>query len=156
MGQFCRGGRAKGMLILSLVVAIILTMSAVPAGAARAKTFIALFNGGQEVPPTTSNAFGVAFMTFDDKTKMLCYSITLSDGLGGETAAHFHGPADPGQNADIVFAITPVPGRSKTGCVGPFLNGKQRSALKKGRFYANIHTQQFPNGEVRGQVLPTR
>jgi hypothetical protein len=156
MGQLCRGRRAKGTLILSLVVAIILTMSAVPAGAARAKRFIALFNGGQEVPPTESNAFGIGFMTFDDKTKLLCYAITVSDGLGGETAAHFHAPADPGQNADIVFPITPVPGRSKTGCVGPILNGKQRSALKKGRFYANIHTQQFPAGEVRGQVLPIR
>ena len=156
MGQLCRGRRAKVTLILSLVLAIILTISVVPAGAARAKKFIALFNGGQEVPPRDTTAFGVAFMTFDDKTKMLCYAITLTLGVaGGEIAAHFHGPADPGQNADIVFGITSVPGRSKNGCVGP-LSGKQRSALKKGLFYANIHTMQFPDGEVRGQVLPTR
>ncbi len=155
MGQLCRGRQAKGTLMLSLVLAIILTMSAVPAGAARAKKFIALINGGQEVPPRDTNAFGIAFMTFDDKTKMLCYAISLSDGVGDETVAHFHGSADPGQNAAILFSITPVPGRSKTACVGP-LSGKQRSALKKGRFYADIHTQQFPDGEVRGQVLPTR
>src|SRR6266849_2463305 len=151
MGQLCRGRQAKGTLMLSLVLAIILTMSAVPAGAARAKTFIALINGGQEVPPRDTNAFGVAFMTFDEKTKMLCYSLTLTDGLAGEIAAHFHGPAAPGVNAPVVFPITPVPGRSKTGCVGPITSGRQKGALKKGQFYVNIHTEQFPDGEVRGQ-----
>jgi hypothetical protein len=41
----------------------------------------------------------------------------------------------------------------KTGCVGP-LTGKQMSNLKKGLFYLNVHSEMFPAGEIRGQVLP--
>jgi hypothetical protein len=144
------------MPIALLLGLFMVCIFAVPARAARAKTFVALLNGGQEMPPRDTNAFGIAFMTFDEKTKLLCYAITLSDGLASETAADFHGPAAPGQNAAVLFPITPVPGRQKTGCVGPIVSGSQRGALKKGQFYVNIRTEQFPDGEVRGQVLPTR
>ena len=137
------------------IAGLLLASAASPAGAADKKTFIALLNGSQETPANTSQAFGVAFMTFDEATKMLCYAITHSRLEGGnEVAAHFHGPAEPDEAADVVFAITP-PGPTKKGCVGP-LNGKQKKDLKKGHFYVNVHTQQFPGGEIRGQVLATK
>jgi CHRD domain len=40
----------------------------------------------------------------------------------------------------------------KTGCVGP-LAGNQMSDLEKGLFYINIHSDELPAGEIRGQVL---
>ena len=137
-----------------LAAGILFALTALPASAASTKTFTALLNGGQETPPTTSDAFGVAFLTFDEKTKMLCYSISFSRLSSNEIAAHVHGPAAPTVSANVVFALTPVPGNPKNGCVGPF-SGALKKDLKKGQLYLNIHTNQNPNGEIRGQIIPT-
>jgi hypothetical protein len=124
-------------------------------------TFIAPLNSGQEIQPTkpTSNALGTALLTLTTRTRLLCYSISYTDLVGIETEAHFHAPASAGQNADIRFFISPPPngpsplGSPKTGCVGP-LTDKQMSTLKRGLFYINVHSDRFPAGEIRGQVLP--
>ena len=58
-------------------------------------------------------------------------------------------------SAAILFGLTPVPGNPKNGCVGPFATGAVKKALKKGLLYLNIHTNQNPNGEIRGQIIPT-
>jgi hypothetical protein len=123
-------------------------------------TFIAVLNSGQEIqdPKPTSNALGTALLTLDTGGGLLCYAISYTDLVSTETAAHFHAPASAGQNADIVFFISPPPngpsplGSPKTGCVGP-LTGEQMNQLKKGLFYINIHSDEFPDGEIRGQVL---
>lgn len=122
--------------------------------------FTAILTGGQEVPATGSKAFGVAFVTFDTDSKLLCYSINFTDDTltGTETVAHFHAPAIPGEVADVLFPITPSPspvGSPKNGCVGP-LTLEQRRQLGRGLFYINIHSELFPGGEIRGQVLPVR
>jgi hypothetical protein len=128
---------------------------AAPARADESKTFIALLNGGQEVPPTTSTGIGVAFMTLG-KDKMLCYSLSYLGLTGTETIAHFHSPAAPGSNANVLFGITPpvAIGSPKHACVGPF-NKDGLKALKKGQIYVNVHTDAFLGGEIRGQVLRT-
>jgi len=140
---------------IALAAGVIFTLSALPVGAASTKTFIALMNGGQETPPTTSDALGVAFLTFDEATKMLCYSISFTTLTSAEAAAHVHGPATPGQSAAVLFPLTPVPGNPKNGCVGPLTSGALKKELKKGLMYLNVHTTQFPNGEIRGQIIPT-
>lgn len=149
-------------IIASIASFLFLTISGVPVGVngqagKSVKPFTAILTGGQEVPQNDSNAFGVAFVTFEEDEKLLYYSITFTDAnlAGTETAAHFHGPANPGENASVIFEITPVPGSPKNGSVGP-LSQKQIRDLKKGLLYINIHTEAFPGGEIRGQVLPVR
>jgi CHRD domain len=123
-------------------------------------TFIAVLNSGQEIqdPKPTSNSLGTALLTLSTTTRLLCYSISYTDLLSTETAAHFHAPASAGQNGDILFFISPPPdgpsplGSPKTGCVGP-LTDKQMKNLTKGLFYINVHSETFPAGEIRGQVL---
>jgi hypothetical protein len=124
-------------------------------------TFIAVLNSGQEIQDIkpTSNALGTALLTLNTGPRSLCYSISYTDLVGTETEAHFHAPASAGQNANILFFISPPPngpsppGSPKTGCVGP-LNDKQIRALKKGFFYLNVHSDSFTAGEIRGQILP--
>ena len=144
------GWRTAIVALFALMVS--LTVAAAPADAI-VKPFNAVLTGGQEVPQNVSEAFGVAFVTFDTITSMLCYSMTFNDLGSDESAAHFHGPAGPGQNADVVFAITPVPGQAKNNCVGP-LSKIQIRQLNKGQLYINVHTVDIPTGEIRGQVLP--
>jgi CHRD domain-containing protein len=153
--------RLKAMHLLGAAAAAILALAIAvpPVSAATLQPFIALLNSGQENPPTTSNAFGVAFLTFDNATQELCYSISFTSLVAAETAAHFHGPAAPGVNAAILLDISPAPpgpspaGSPKTGCVGP-LDGQQRLFLKRGLLYINVHSTTFPGGEIRGQVVP--
>jgi hypothetical protein len=123
-------------------------------------TLIAVLNSGQEIqdPKPDSNAIGNALLTFQDPTGMLCYSISFTELVGEEAVAHFHAPASAGENADILFDISPMPpgpsdlGSPKTGCVGP-LSEEEAIDLREGLFYINVHSDVFPAGEIRGQVL---
>jgi len=136
----------------SALAVALLTVVALPARAASTKTFIALLNGGQETPPTTSTALGVAFLTFDESTKMLCFSLSFTSLDANEIAAHIHGPGAPGESAAILFALPS--GNPKNGCA-QIASGKQKKDLKKGLLYMNIHSTLDPNGEIRGQIVPT-
>lgn len=145
--------RIFGTLAGTAMIALIYSSAA----SAATFSFIAVLNSGQEIqtPKPGSNSQGVALMTLNTKTRLLCYSISYSDLDGVESAAHFHGPGSAGENAPIIEPITPdvsPVGSPKTGCVGP-LSGKRVSQLKKGLFYINIHSDFFPDGEIRGQVF---
>lgn len=158
--------RIIGILALGLFVGAIAVSAAIkafnsPVHARHTKLipFTAVLTGGQEVPSNNSNAFGVAFMTFDETTNMLNFSLTYTDEklTSLEVAAHFHAPAIPGVNAPVVFGlVNPGPfqvGSPKFGSVGPF-TPEQKEDLEDGLFYINVHTTNFPGGEIRGQVLP--
>jgi hypothetical protein len=134
-------------------------LAAVPAEA-KVFPFTALLNAPQEVPPTASSAQGVAHMTFDSDTDLLCYAISYQGLVGAETMAHFHTNV-PGVDGPIIFDISPMPpgpsplGSPKSGCVGP-LDSAQFKSLKSGLFYINIHSSFDPGGEIRGQVYPVK
>jgi CHRD domain-containing protein len=120
----------------------------------RPLTFIAIMNGGQVVPPTTTNALGLGFLTFDNQTKRLCYSLTYSGMLGTETEAHLHGDALPGQTNQVLYDLNPY-GSPKVSCLGPLKPNEER-LLKQEKMYIQIHTDIFVAGEIRGQVLSIR
>jgi len=138
--------------IVAIAAILLLVVAAAPGHAD--DTFIAVLNGGQEVPPTMSPNLGNAHMVFFKSTRMLCFSISFV-GPVGDIAAHFHAPARAGVNAPVLFPITPAilpVGSPKTGCVGP-LSKQERKDLRNGLFYINIHSSANPGGEIRGQVL---
>jgi len=138
---------------LVLVAVAIAALAAQPAGAkaVRQLTFFAVLNGGQVVPPSPSNAMGVAFLTLDESTKRVCYSITYSQLTGTETEAHLHA-AQAGETNAVLYDLTPL-GTPKVSCIGPIKRNEEK-LLKQGRMYINIHTDLFVAGEIRGQVLP--
>ena len=139
------------MRVCAVVAALVLAPHAALARPPRQLTFFAVMNGGQVVPPSPSNAMGVAFLTFDEATKRVCYSISYSQLQGTETEAHLHG-APPGQTNAVLYDLTPL-GTPKVSCLGP-IKPVEEKLLKQGRMYINIHTDLFVAGEIRGQVLP--
>jgi hypothetical protein len=104
--------------------------------------------GSSEVPPTGSSGSGKANVTYDTKSKKLSWVIAYSGLTGEPTAAHFHGPAAPGKNAGPVVDIS---GDIKKGSAE--LTPEQAKDLQAGKWYVNIHTEKFPDGEIRGQVV---
>ena len=153
----CRSTTKRENTVLSFLVAfsVVLVVLATPVGA-QTFTFTAMLNSGQEVPPNTSRALGVAFVTFNAATLEVCFSISYEDFnlTSPETAAHFHFPAPPGVNAPV--RINLPAGAPKNGCAtaDPPLTIQDITDLFSGRWYINIHTEMNPGGEIRGQVLP--
>ena len=162
MARFCTilSGSAPapsrgGTLALSALLAstLLLALAASPVQA-QTFTFTAVLTSGQEVPPNPSKALGVAFVTFNTDTGELCFSISYDDFnlTSPETVAHFHAPAPPGVNAPVIIPLPP--GSPKNGCVTPPLTKAQKFDLFRGFWYVNVHTEQHPDGEIRGQLIP--
>lgn len=110
-----------------------------------------------EVPPVnTSQASGSATLVLRDNS--LLYTISYG-GISQFMAAHIHGPADNRTNADVQYTISEFtkPGGSDI-AQGKWTNltDTQIQDLKDGHYYINIHSGDFPNGEIRGQIWLTR
>ncbi|HEV7903953.1 MAG TPA: DUF4394 domain-containing protein, partial [Pyrinomonadaceae bacterium] len=102
----------------------------------------------QEAPPTNSPARGIGTLTLSPDETTARVSLTFSGLSSAQTMAHIHGFAVPGANAPVIF---PLP----NGTFGDFqitLTPTQVRNLKAGLIYFNIHTQNFPDGEIRGQL----
>ncbi|WNO54627.1 CHRD domain-containing protein [Stakelama saccharophila] len=109
--------------------------------------------GGQEVPgPGDPDGTGTVEVTADATTNTICYELTVQN-ISRPTAAHIHrGPR--GQAGPVVVPLqAPVDGASKE-CLKV---GKQLAAgliADPSAYYVNVHTGDFPNGAIRGQLPP--
>ena len=120
------------------------------AGPAFAEKMKATLDGKSEVPPNASAGTGTADLDYDAATKKLSWKLTYSGLSGPATAAHFHGPAEPGKNAGVALAI---PGATSSPAEGSaVLSDAQAADLTAGMYYINVHTAANPAGEIRGQV----
>ena len=109
----------------------------------------ATLDAAQEVPPNDSAGKGTADVTFDTESKKLDWTIEYSGLTGDASAAHFHGPAAKGENADVAVPIEDP----KSGAKGSAtLTDAQATDLMAGKYYINVHTAAHPDGEIRGQV----
>jgi uncharacterized repeat protein (TIGR01451 family) len=113
--------------------------------------FTASLTGAQEVPPTNSTAAGTATVLLSPDEQTARVSLNFS-GLGSaQTAAHIHGPAAPGDTAPVIF---PLPNGNLTDVLIA-LTPLDVQNLKDGLLYINVHSNTFPNGEIRGQLQTT-
>jgi CHRD domain len=140
---------------LIAVTAAMLSLTVMAASPALAEmvAFKATLKGAEEVPPTTGSGAGAVDVSFDTASKKLSWNGSYSGLSGPATAAHFHGPAEPGKNAGVVVPA-PAPASPFEGSAT--LTDAQASDLMAGRYYFNVHTAANAGGEIRGQVMPAK
>jgi len=119
----------------------------------------ATLTGAGEVPPNNSPAKGLMQGTFDTDTNTLNWTVTYSGLSTSAIGAHFHGPVSylgltPEENAPIQVG---TPGS----LASPFrgvaqISPDQAKDMKDGRWYFNLHSKKFPDGELRGPVVRSR
>ena len=119
-------------------------------------TINGILSGLEEVPPNASPGTGTIAGTYDDVTNTLDFDLEFSGLLAGTTAAHFHAPAPPGVNAPVIigFAGFPTGVTSGTFANSYVLTAGQESDLLANLVYVNVHSTQFPGGEIRTQLIP--
>lgn len=161
---------------LAALAAILATM-ATP-GHAAIINYQAFLSGAEENPPVATPATGFATIVYDDTAHTLQIFANWNGLLGTTTAAHIHCCTPPTGNAPV--AVTPgtlplfpvgvtsgsytsallnlaLASTYTTGFVNTYAGGLLANAegalianIKAGQAYLNIHTTQFPGGEIRG------
>lgn len=134
-----------------LLVAGLFWTLAAPASAAIIN-LNATLNGAQEVGPTPSPGTGYATLTLDDVANSLNWNISWMDLTAPATAMHFHGPATAGVNAGVQVNIGAISGLTSPSVGGTTITAAQAADLLNGLWYINVHTSNYPGGEIRGQV----
>ena len=154
--------------VLSLITAInsFDTKSNILNAYATVAGFTVELSGNEEVPPVQTDAKGSAEFTaphFDN----IGYSVNVSN-IDKVTMAHIHS-GKIGENGPIVVTLfktetpstEPINGNLVSGNItnakleGP-MAGKTLIDLTKsmelGETYVNVHVEEHPNGEIRGQI----
>jgi hypothetical protein len=122
------------------------------AGSALAATeqFHATLTAASEVPPTKSTGSGEANVTLDTATHEVTWDVTFSGFSSDVTAAHIHGPAEPGKNAGVIVPLGNAPKSPLHGSAK--LTEEQEKQLAAGLYYINVHSKNNPGGAIRGQL----
>jgi hypothetical protein len=163
-----------------VLAAALLVTSGVARGALI--TYTATLSGPAESPPKNSPGSGTAEVDIDVEAHTLYVHVDFADLTAGTTASHIHAPtAIPGQGtAGVATQVPTFPNfplgvtsgtydqtfdTSQTSTYNPtFLNANGgtaagaeaalASSLAAGTAYLNIHTTDFPGGEIRGFLVP--
>ncbi|WP_203337740.1 CHRD domain-containing protein [Nocardioides limicola] len=151
-------------------VLLVLGLSLTGAASASPGHYTAHLSGGEEVAPVDTRATGQTTFRLNADGTELSYRLIVAN-IENVTQAHIH-LAPAGVNGPVVAWLypasspaQPIPGRSNgvlaTGVitsanlVGP-LAGHDLSDLiehlEAGNAYVNVHTSQYPGGEIRGQI----
>jgi hypothetical protein len=125
--------------------------------------------GIRQVPPVASIGRGLASYLVTQDSGTVYYSLEVLDVSSPISMAHIH-LGHAGENGDVVANLcgagsTPACASSgvivtgtitSSSLVGPLAGhplGDLIVAMTSGDTYTNVHTTNFPSGEIRGQVL---
>jgi hypothetical protein len=100
------------------------------------------------------NGRGAGSGVYDPDTGELCFGITVKD-IGDPVAAHIHRGKRGQEGPPVVTLVPPAEGDpgASSGCVLVDAALAREITTKPQRFYWNVHTPEFPDGAVRGQVF---
>ncbi len=140
----------KFMHKTSLIAAAALTLGMSAAAQAEMIDLYAELVGEGAV--AESGATGEFNGTFDTETRELSWVVSYSGMSGPLIGAHIHGPAQPGENAGIMIGFEGIENNAFSG--SEILDAEVVEDFLAGLYYANLHTEANPGGEIRGHILP--
>jgi hypothetical protein len=161
--------RRRSVLAVATLVAA-LGLAAAGGAVGTPAAHVAPLSGAEEVPLNDSKARGIGVVKLSSDGKSLSYKLNVAN-IQNVTQAHIH-MAPVGVNGPIVAWLYPaappamlIPGRSDgklasgtitaANLVGPLAGQPLQAlvdAIRSGNAYVNVHTSQFPPGEIRGQL----
>lgn len=149
----------RGRGIAAALIAIGLSLAAVTAHA-QSVPYQATITGGNVVPAVTTSASGTFTMAVEGITAT--YTLKVAS-IENATAAHIHLGA-AGENGGVVAVLFnptgPVNSIDTSGTIAALLGPLADdivgfgTALAEGRLYVQVHTEDNPPGELRGQIGP--
>lgn len=174
----------RPLLIAALLIGASLVFSALPTYA-DTLTFTADLTSSLEVPPTGSTATGSATVIIDTLLNTMQVDVTFSGLSSGTTASHIHcclaSPFLTGASVGVATAVPTFTGFPLGVTSGTYshlfdltsassynpafvtaqggtISGADAALLagiESGETYLNIHTTNFPGGEIRGFLVAT-
>lgn len=116
--------------------------------------------GSQEVPSVSTPAYGFASLEYHPDTMRFDLELIVDAiALGDITGAHLH-MAPRGLNGPVIINLlaSSMFVDDVDGLIRLFVAnvpiGDAQPALRSAQLYLNVHTTAFPNGQLRGQVVP--
>jgi hypothetical protein len=159
--------------LLALIAFLALAFAGMAyAQSALAQTYEADLSGEEEVPPVDADTTGFIEAEFDEELSSVDYDLDVFDGEA-IVAAHFH-CAPEGENGPVIaFLFGPesdgvdVDGGLASGtivdddlleagmdCPTPISDVESlETAMAEGDIYTNVHSEEFPDGVARGQMV---
>jgi glucose/arabinose dehydrogenase len=111
---------------------------------------IARLDAAQQVSPGASPATGAVVLRrdFSGGSRDATLTLYLNNLSSPVTAVHIHGPALPGAEAPAVITLP----AGEFADIQITFTQEQLNQLFDGRLYIDVHTQNNPGGEIRGQL----
>lgn len=151
--------RTIRLVIVALTGATLLTTAMLAEGspgatqAGRPAVRLARLTGEVEVPTGDLDGSGLSTVIVHPAKGQLCFAIVVDDIVLPATAAHIH-VGRAGVAGPVVVPLTaPDATGTSAGCVSG-VDQRLLIAIKRHprRYYVNVHTTDFPDGAVRGQL----
>jgi len=117
-------------------------------------SYTAPLSGPQEVPgPGDADSTGSALISINAETNEVCWDITVAGAMLPAAAAHIHAGA-LGVAGPVVVALTaPDANGAASGCTTADAAVVAAILADPSSHYVNIHTSDFPDGALRGQLV---
>jgi hypothetical protein len=119
---------------------------------ARAEIFTAYLTGAQEVPPAATSATGYARFFVNEGAGTCSFTVVFNGLSSAQTASHVHAPAPIGMTVGVAINLGSVGGTSGTVTGNCTITPTQLSQLRQHLGYVNVHSANFLDGEIRGQL----
>ena len=112
--------------------------------------FIAQLSGASEVPPADPDGTGMARISVNDASNRVCTDLEVRM-IGTVTAAHIHrGGAEVA--GPVVITLDAPDDNDSDDCDTADDALIDEIRANPSAFYVNVHTVDYPNGAVRGQI----
>lgn len=118
----------------------------------RSETFYAYLSGAQENPAVATSATGYAKIVVNESTGALNFTVVFNGLTSAQNASHIHAPAALGANVGVAINFGVVGGTSGTITGNTTITPTQLAQLRQHLGYVNVHSVNFPGGEIRGQL----